>query len=96
MLEDDVVVILVLKSVARVIVSRYVAKQLRGRVLIPVPIVAGAVRILVLRTLKISHEWVVCVAVTTHSVDKMSPYVFFPERTAERDLLSNHVLYYSY
>jgi hypothetical protein len=36
--EDDVVVILVLKSVARVILSRYVA-LLRGRVLIPVPIV---------------------------------------------------------
>jgi hypothetical protein len=74
--EDDVVVIIVLKSVARVILSRYVA-LLRGRVLIPVPIVAGAVCILVVRTLKISHESVVCVAVTTRSVDKMSPYVFF-------------------
>jgi hypothetical protein len=69
---DDVVVILVLKSVARVIFWRYVA-LLRGHVLDPVPIAAGAVRILMLRTLKISHESVVCVAVTTHSVDKMSP-----------------------
>jgi hypothetical protein len=84
--EDDVVVILVLKSVARVILSGYVA-LLHGHVLLPaVPIVAGAFRILVLRTLKISHESVVRVAVTTHSVDKMSPYVFFPERTAERRL----------
>jgi hypothetical protein len=54
-----------------------------GMSLFPVPIVAGAVRILVLRTLKISHESVVCVAVTTRSVDKMSPYVFFSERTVE-------------
>jgi hypothetical protein len=89
--EDDVIVILVLKSVARVIFSRYVA-LLRGHVLIPVPIVAGAVCILVRRALKISHESVVCVAVTTRSVDKMSPFFFFPKRTAERDLLSNHVL----
>jgi hypothetical protein len=75
--EDDVVVILVLKSVARVVFSRYVA-LLRGRVLIiPVPIVADAVRILVRSTLKISHESVVRVTVTTRSVDKMSPYVFF-------------------
>jgi hypothetical protein len=62
---DDVDVIIVLKSVARVILSRYVA-LLHGRVLTPVSIVAGAVHILVLRTLK-----------TTRSVDKMSPYVFF-------------------
>jgi hypothetical protein len=53
--EDDVVVILVLKSVARVIFSRYVT-LLRGHVLLPIPIVTGAVRILVLRTLKISNE----------------------------------------
>jgi hypothetical protein len=51
-LEDDVIVILVLKSVARVIFSRYVP-LLRGHVLVPVPIATGAVRILVLRTLKI-------------------------------------------
>jgi hypothetical protein len=50
---------------------------LAGMSLFPVPIAAGAVRILVLRTLKISHGSVVCVAVTTRSVDKMSPYVFF-------------------
>jgi hypothetical protein len=75
--KDDVVVILVLKSVARVIFSRYVA-LLHGHVLIsrshrrqcrPYPRVAHAQ--------DISHESVVCVAVTTHSVDKMSPYVLF-------------------
>jgi hypothetical protein len=50
-----------------------------GMTLFLVPIAAGAVRILVLRTLKISHESVVRVAVTILSVDKMSPYVlFFP------------------
>jgi hypothetical protein len=40
-----------------------------GMTLFPVPIAAGAVLILVLRTLKISHESVVRVAVTTRSVD---------------------------
>jgi hypothetical protein len=67
--EDDVIVILVLKSEARVILSRDVA-LLRRRVLLPVPIVVGAVRIGMLRTLKISHECVVRVDVTIHSVDK--------------------------
>jgi hypothetical protein len=56
---DDVVVILVLKSVARVVFSRYVA-LLRGHVLIPIPIVASAVHILVLRALKISRESLGC------------------------------------
>jgi hypothetical protein len=92
--EDDVDVILAsveIGSTSHLLALCCIAS--RAYVLIPVPIAAGAVRILVLRALKISHESVVRVAVTTHSVDKRSPYGFFPERTAERDLLSNHVLY---
>jgi hypothetical protein len=91
--EDNVFVILVLKSVARVILSRYVALLPGHMSLFSFPSSGGAVRILMLRTLKISHGSVVCVAVTTRSVDKMSPYVFFlPNERRNTDLLSNHVL----
>jgi hypothetical protein len=56
----DVVIILVLKKVARVILLCSVA-MLRGCVLLPVPIVAGAVRILVLQHAQdIARVCVVC------------------------------------